>query len=132
MIAALSRSPFSPLLAKQGGCDDPSIMALARRIQRAAEIGRGIRFEAADLDLLVAIGVNDLIQTKAAESTRELCRNRDARSRSTSAVNSSCPQPLPGGSSKSTGMTQAEAANDAFQRARRTSRQPSASWTGAS
>ena len=38
------------------------IADLARRWSRAVQRGRGIRIEAADLDLLTDIGVNDIIQ----------------------------------------------------------------------
>src|SRR5437868_2083737 len=64
---------------------DPSglegIAELARKVNKALERGKGIRFEAADLDVLVAAGVYDVIQHAAAKFQREVCQQR-ARSRS--------------------------------------------------
>ncbi|WP_242154048.1 hypothetical protein [Sphingomonas sp. BAUL-RG-20F-R05-02] len=62
---------------------------LARRWSRAIERGRGIRIEAADLDLLTGIGVNELIQTASAETLKERAKWRaDQRNAgSTSAEN---------------------------------------------
>ncbi|AYO76466.1 hypothetical protein [Sphingobium yanoikuyae] len=66
---------------------------LAERMQRAIVNGRGIRFEAGDLDLLVAIGVNDLVQTENAKLLREQCLTRTMKSRS-----------IPGGQPSSEGQ----------------------------
>ena len=92
---------------------------LARRWSRALERGRGIRIEAADLDLLAAIGVNTLIQTAAAEILKEHAKWRDGQRRvgSTRAAISS--STLTGGptevfepaSSRSSGTTQSEDAH---------------------
>ena len=43
---------------------------LARRISNKIDRGRGMQISADELDLLVAIGANDLIQAKAAEYQR--------------------------------------------------------------
>lgn len=57
------------------------IADLARRWSRAIQRGRGIRIEAADLDLLTDIGVNDIIQAAAAEKLKERAKWRaDQRS----------------------------------------------------
>ncbi|OQW75377.1 MAG: hypothetical protein BVN32_11080 [Proteobacteria bacterium ST_bin14] len=57
------------------------IADLARRWSRAIARGRGIRIEAADLDLLTDIGVNDIIQAAAAQKLKELAKWRaDQRS----------------------------------------------------
>lgn len=55
---------------------------IAERMQRAILNGRGIRLEANDLDLLVAIGVNDLVQTENAKLLREQWLTRTMKSRS--------------------------------------------------
>ncbi|MEO9130411.1 MAG: hypothetical protein ABI240_04300 [Sphingomonas sp.] len=52
---------------------------LARRWARAIDRGRGIRIEAADLDLLTDIGVNDIIQVAAAEKLKERAKWRTER-----------------------------------------------------
>lgn len=52
---------------------------IARHWMRQTEIGRGIRLEAADLDLLNAIGVGELIAAKAAEEMREAAKERQAK-----------------------------------------------------
>ncbi|WP_429591884.1 hypothetical protein [Sphingomonas zeicaulis] len=49
---------------------------LARRLNRAIEANRGIRFEYDDLALLAAIGVNELIQVENAKFQREQCLKR--------------------------------------------------------
>ncbi|MCP3732216.1 hypothetical protein M9978_17485 [Sphingomonas sp. MG17] len=54
---------------------------LARRWSRALHRGRGIRLEAADLDQLAAIGVNDIIQAAAAEFLKEKAKCRDGQRR---------------------------------------------------
>lgn len=53
-----------------------SISDLARHWTRQTEKGKGIRIEAAALDVLNAIGVGELILTKAAEAQREACNSR--------------------------------------------------------
>ena len=54
---------------------------LARRLAKVVENGRGVRFEAADVDLLVEIGVYDVVQAKAAEVLKERAKCRDVQRR---------------------------------------------------
>lgn len=58
------------------------LSAIARHWMRQVELGRGIRPEATDLDLLNAVGVGELIAVKAAESQRDQCHKRTMRSMS--------------------------------------------------
>jgi hypothetical protein len=53
-----------------------SLTDLARHWTRQTEKGKGLRIEAGDLDVLNAIGVGQLILTKAAEAQREACNLR--------------------------------------------------------
>ncbi|KEZ00321.1 hypothetical protein AI27_06550 [Sphingomonas sp. BHC-A] len=55
---------------------------LTERIQKAIVRGRGIRFEAPDLDMLVAIGFFDLVQTETAKLLRNQCLTRSMMNRS--------------------------------------------------
>lgn len=54
----------NPLPALEG------LPELARRLSRKIEQGRGLQLSIDELDLLVAIGANELVQTKAAEYQR--------------------------------------------------------------
>ncbi|WP_174285508.1 hypothetical protein [Sphingomonas bacterium] len=53
-----------------------NIVDLARHWSRQSDKGKGIRIEADALDVLNAIGVGELILTKAAEQQREACSQR--------------------------------------------------------
>lgn len=55
------------------------ISELARRFSRAAAVGRGIRFEADEVDLLVEIGAIDIIQAAAAVQLKERAKCRGAQ-----------------------------------------------------
>lgn len=55
------------------------LLHIARRISRQLALGRGMMFDAEQLDLLAAIGVNDLIQAKAAEAVKAQAQARAAR-----------------------------------------------------
>lgn len=55
---------------------------IARHMNRQIELGKGIRFSADQVAALVVIGVNDLVQRKAAEDLRLKCQNRNAQNRS--------------------------------------------------
>lgn len=55
-----------------------SLVDLAERIQKAIVRGRGIRLEAAELDLLVSIGFNDLVQLEAAKLVKKQAQERMA------------------------------------------------------
>jgi hypothetical protein len=57
-----------------------SLTDLARHWLRQTELGRGLRLEADQLDLLNAIGVGDIIAAEAAKHLREQCQKRTLRS----------------------------------------------------
>lgn len=57
-----------------------SIIELNRHFMRQAELGKGLRLTAQELDLLIAIGVGELLASKAADSQREQCQKRMMRS----------------------------------------------------
>lgn len=92
------------------------ITDLARRFSRKLDTGKGMQLDAADLALLCAIGVNDVIQQAAAKYLREQCQQRIARNRSISGgriASISVPdEPL-----KSSGMTSHESESEAVARA---------------
>ena len=68
----------------------PSIVRLDRKLSRAAEIGKGVRLEPADLDLLASLGLFDLTHAAKSEYLRSQSQCRDARRRSIAAANTSC------------------------------------------
>ncbi|MDN4632284.1 hypothetical protein QCD71_12220 [Sphingomonas sp. PsM26] len=119
-------APFIPDARFSGIAD------LARKWSRAIEKGKGIRIEAGDIDLLTAIGVNDLIQTAAAESLKDKAKCRDVQRRrefingvpsgSTGTERRTDPSAAP--SLRSSGMTQSEDASDLLQHALTMSRPP--------
>ena len=51
-----------------------TITDLARRFSRKTEIGKGMQLTPDDLALLAAIGVNDVIQSAAADFLRDQCQ----------------------------------------------------------
>ena len=53
-----------------------SLPELARQWSKAIERGKGVRLNAADLELLTSVGVNDVLQSAAAQYLKEttLCR----------------------------------------------------------
>jgi hypothetical protein len=57
------------------------IIDLARKWSRAIERGKGIRLEADQMDMLTAIGANDVLQAAAAELLKEQARCRDVQRR---------------------------------------------------
>ncbi|MCC2976218.1 hypothetical protein LK533_05965 [Sphingomonas sp. PL-96] len=65
----------------------PSITRLDHRLSRAAETGRGIRLEPADLDLLASLGLFRLTHEAKTKYIEEQTRCRDARRRSIAAGN---------------------------------------------
>ena len=62
----------------------PSIVRLDRKLSRASEIGKGVRLEAADLDLLVSLGCLSELTAAKTKYLREQSLCRDARRRSIS------------------------------------------------
>jgi hypothetical protein len=56
-----------------------SLPDIARHFSACIERGKGIRLEAADLDILASIGVNELVQRAAAEYLRDQSRERIAK-----------------------------------------------------
>lgn len=100
------------------------IADLARRFSRKLETGKGMQLAPADLALLGAIGVNDLIQTAAADFLRKQCQQRVARNQSIAGGSSGFTQGDPGADSRSSGTTQTESGSEAAERARRTRLRP--------
>ncbi|WP_158014139.1 hypothetical protein [Sphingomonas sanxanigenens] len=102
-----------------------TLIDLARHWARQTQKGKGIRIEGADLDLLNAIGVGEMIQVKAAEEQRELCGQRLMNS--TAGGNTGSPT-IDGGtdpsarrSSRSSGTTKPLGVTASARRAQRTS-----------
>ena len=56
-----------------------SLPELARQFSKAIERGKGLRHSAADLNLMAAHGVNELLQAAAAQQLKEIALCRDAR-----------------------------------------------------
>lgn len=94
---------------------------LARRVSRALDGERGIRLERDDLDLLAAIGANDVLQTAAAEYQRNQCQQRAARSRSINGEGSASTRDRDATTS-SPGTMLEQDASEALARAQRTLR----------
>jgi hypothetical protein len=98
---------------------------LARKFSRAAQDGRGIRLSAAELDLLFAVGANDVLQSEASKYLRNQCLRRSAQTRSISGGHSGSigieipPESSDPPSSPSFGMIQSGDAGEALQRAKR-------------
>jgi hypothetical protein len=65
----------------------PSIVKLAGKMTRAAEKGKGVRVESADLDLLGSLGLFDIINSAVAEYLKEQTQCRDALRRFTNEGN---------------------------------------------
>jgi len=69
----------------------PSIVRLAGKMTRAAERGKGIKVESADLDLLGSLGLFDIINRAVADYLKEQTQCRDARRRFTAEENTGLP-----------------------------------------
>ena len=69
----------------------PSIVKLAGKMTRAAERGKGVRVESADLDLLGSLGLFDIINRAVADYLKEQTQCRDALRRSTKEGNTGSP-----------------------------------------
>ncbi|MGE6693314.1 hypothetical protein ACQKE8_12825 [Sphingobium limneticum] len=96
----------------------PTPPDLLRRLSRRLEQGKGIQLSPNDLDLLVASGAYDMLTQAAADYQRNLCLQRSARSRSTSAetLRSTAAPAAP--ISKSSGTTRSDDASDPLARVR--------------
>lgn len=100
-----------------------SLADLARRWMRQTEIGKGIRLDSDDMDLLNALGVGDVILTSTARRQREQClkktttsiqgENTGLRGIESETERSEAHTP------RSSGMTTQQNAFEAAQRARR-------------
>lgn len=115
----------------------PSIVRLDLRVSRAAEAGRGVDLTALDLDLLVSLGLIDLLHEAKTEFLKEQTRCRVMRRQLTTEENTGSTSSgqqtgssvrLVGTSFGTTTKTE-RSAEQAFQRARRTSGRPCASST---
>lgn len=69
----------------------PSIVKLAGKMTRAAERGKGVRVESADLDLLGSLGLFDIINRAVADYLKEQTQCRDARRRFINAESTGSP-----------------------------------------
>lgn len=65
----------------------PSIVRLDQKLARAAELGKGIRLESADLDLLGSLGLFDMTHRAKSDYLKERTQCRDARRRSINGAN---------------------------------------------
>jgi hypothetical protein len=95
-----------------------SIADLARRLSRKVEAGRAIRLTHEDLQLLVKTGAYGAVQTAATKELRDRCLQRDAASPSTSAGTSGSTVAPIAPTSRSSGTTTSESANEALAQAR--------------
>jgi len=59
--------------------DFSELPALVRRIARQIQLGRGMRFSQAELDLLVLTGAYEVVSLKAAEYQRRQAQERLAQ-----------------------------------------------------
>lgn len=69
----------------------PSIVGLDRKLTRAAELGKGVRIEAADLDMLVSLGLLDLIHRAKSDYLKKQSESRDVSRRSIQGANTGSP-----------------------------------------
>jgi hypothetical protein len=92
---------------------------LMRRIDRKLDIQRGLSLSYDDLALLVATGAYARLQEASKEYRERQCREHVARTHSISGASTGS-TPDPDETSKSSGMTPSESANDALARAQRT------------
>lgn len=69
----------------------PSIVGLDRKLTRAAELGKGVRIEAADLDMLVSLGLLDLIHRAKSDYLKEQSKSRYVSRRSIQGTNTDLP-----------------------------------------
>jgi len=69
----------------------PSLIKLSRKLMRAADVGKGVRIESPDLDLLGSLGLFDIINRAVADYLKEQTQCRDALRRSTKEGNTGSP-----------------------------------------
>jgi hypothetical protein len=103
----------------------PSIVRIDMKVSRASEARKGVGLTGEDLDLLMSIGLGDILAQAKADYLKEQARCRDTRLRSidggnTGSIGTSAPTG-PGAPpiSKSSGTTPPPDAQKALQRARR-------------
>lgn len=65
----------------------PSIVKLDRKLSRAVELGKGVRLEPADIDLLVALGLFNITHPAKAAYLKEQTQCRSAKRQSISGEN---------------------------------------------
>lgn len=106
-----------------------SLPELMRRLDRKLDIQRGLHLSYDDLALLVATGAYAKLQDATREYRDRQCREHVARSHSINGATSSSTQER-GETSKSSGTTETEDANEALARARRTLRVVESPSTG--
>ena len=94
-----------------------TIADIARKWNRKTELHRGLQLDAASLDILNAMGIGKQIAEAAAEYQRNQCQKRVARNQSISGGNTGSTGGQTDQTSKSSGMTPKEDANEALARA---------------
>ena len=112
-----------------------NVLEMDRRLTRAAELGRGIRFEAEDVALLIKIGLSDLLAEERSKFLKERARcltiktlstaEENSSSTSTTAATGSPARPI----STSGGIQQKPDGTTALLRARRMLNRPSVPLT---
>jgi hypothetical protein len=109
--------------------DESRIVEVARRITRQLDLEKGMFFDSESLALLAVLGVNDIIQAKAAEYLRGKCQERNDRSRYTNAASTGSTRREKGEKhSPSPGTIPSESGSEALARAQRTlEKQPKSS-----
>jgi hypothetical protein len=97
-----------------------TLTKISRHWSRQTEKRRGIRLDAAAMDILNAIGVGELLHLAAAEGQREECEKRRVQNHSI-AETTSVSMPLVGGEPtlKSSGMIPLSVGNEALARVQR-------------
>ena len=97
-----------------------TLTKISRHWSRQTEKRRGIRLEAAAMDILNAIGVGELIHLAAAEGQREECEKRSSQSQSIAGTTSASMLPVRGAPTlKSSGMIPPSVGNEALARVQR-------------
>ena len=97
-----------------------SLTKLSRHWSRQTEKRRGIRLEAAAMDILNAIGVGELVHLAAAEEQRKECEKRSTLNHSiVETISGSTPLVRGGPTLKSSGMIQPSVGNEALARVQR-------------
>lgn len=102
----------------------PDIFRLFEKLSRKVEAGRGIHLSPDDLDILAQFGVLKMLASLAAEYQVRKCQERNAKRRSISEAPSASIDVPTARTSKSSGTTPTDGANEALALAQAICRRP--------